>query len=319
MQRTNVVIRSFEWDDLPAMVDVTNRSVECNQEDQFVTLEALTARFAAPYFSPQANSFVALVDGQLVGYCTAELDPRNGRGWGLGHVHPAWRGQGIGTALLRRADDRHRERAAQELAPGMEVVCTRHSRDINTPAVTLLEAEGYQVARVTWFMRMTLDVPITPSALPEGISLHPFSLEQDTYAVYEAINEFFKDNWGFVALPFDVWRHYNVGSQVKEALWLVARNDNQIVGVCLCRPWGDGEPDLGWVDPLGVRADWRRRGLGSALLQHGFRRLQEHGYTAVGLDVDSENQTNAVGLYERAGMHVHRRYLIYQKTLTREQ
>ncbi len=67
-----------------------------------------------------------------------------------------------------------------------------------------------------------------------------------------------------------------------------------------------------------MRADWRKRGLGSTLLRHGFYRLQEQGFTTVGLEVDSENQTNAVSLYERAGMHIHRRYLIYQKTLGSE-
>ncbi len=97
MKHNDVVIRPFAFDDLPAMVEVTNRSVECNQEDQYVTLEALKERFTAPYFFPEANCFVAVVKDRLVGYCTAELDPRNGRGWGLGHVHPETRRHGIGN------------------------------------------------------------------------------------------------------------------------------------------------------------------------------------------------------------------------------
>ncbi|CAG0986709.1 partial Mycothiol acetyltransferase, partial [Anaerolineae bacterium] len=303
MKRDHVIIRPFEWDDLPAMVEVANRSIECNQEDQYVTLESLQENFNRPYFYPLANCFVALVDGRVVGYTTAELDPRNGQGWGVGYVHPDVRRQGIGTALLRRADARHRERAPQELPAGMPIVCTRYTRDVNTPAVTLLENEGYHVARVTWFMRMKLDVPLAPPNLPEGITLRPFNLERDAYAVYEATNEFFKDNWGFVALPYDVWGHYNLRPQMDESLWLVALDGDQIAGICLCRPWGEGEPGLGWVAPLGVRSNWRKKGLGSALLRYGFYRLQERGYTAVGLDVDSENKTNAVGLYEHAGMH----------------
>lgn len=318
MKLDHVVIRPFEWDDLPAMVEVANRSIECNQEDQYVTLESLQENFNRPYFYPLVNCFVARVDDRIVGYTTAELDPRNGQGWGTGYVHPAVRRQGIGTALLRRADERHRERATQELPAGMPVVCTRYSRDVNTAAITLLENEGYQVARVTWFMRMDFDAPIAPPALPDGITLRPFNLERDAYAVYEAINEFFKDNWGFVALPYDVWCHYSLRPEMDESLWLVALDGDQIAGICLCRPWGEGDPSLGWVAPLGVRSNWRKRGLGSALLRYGFHRLQERGFAAVGLDVDSENQTNAVGLYERAGMHVTNRYLIYRKTLVAE-
>jgi ribosomal protein S18 acetylase RimI-like enzyme len=36
----------------------------------------------------------------------------------------------------------------------------------------------------------------------------------------------------------------------------------------------------------------------------------------VDLGVDSENPTGAVGLYERAGMHVIRRYDVFERRLT---
>jgi ribosomal protein S18 acetylase RimI-like enzyme len=35
----------------------------------------------------------------------------------------------------------------------------------------------------------------------------------------------------------------------------------------------------------------------------------------VGLEVDSENESGATRLYERAGMHVTRRYATYEKAL----
>jgi ribosomal protein S18 acetylase RimI-like enzyme len=92
-------------------------------------------------------------------------------------------------------------------------------------------------------------------------------------------------------------------------------DDQKIAGMCLCRAWGDTEPGLGWVEPLGVRSDWRKRGLGGALLRYGLHTMQAHGFTLGGLEVDSENRTNAVALYERAGMHVHKRYLIYRKAI----
>jgi ribosomal protein S18 acetylase RimI-like enzyme len=66
---------------------------------------------------------------------------------------------------------------------------------------------------------------------------------------------------------------------------------------------------------LGVRENYRGHGLGSALLQQGFRVLQAHGFTAAELDVDSENTSNAVALYERAGMTADRCYLTYRKVL----
>jgi ribosomal protein S18 acetylase RimI-like enzyme len=56
------------------------------------------------------------------------------------------------------------------------------------------------------------------------------------------------------------------------------------------------------VGTLGVRREWRRQGLGAALLQRAFVALYDRGLSTIGLGVDAENPTGALGLYERAGM-----------------
>lgn len=310
-----LTIRHFEWDDLPALVDVINCAVEVDQEDQYTNLEALRVRFEQPYFDPQDNCLIAVLpDGRISGMCTAELHPLLGVAWGMGYVHPAFRKQGIGTKLLRAADDRHRERAHNELQPDMSLVCTRHCRDTSA-AVPLFEAEGYEVTRVSWFMRMDLSDPVEVPPLPEGIALRPFDRERDAVAVHQAQDNIFCNNWGYMTVPHEVWAHYAFSETFDPSLWLVAMDGDQIAGLCLCRAWGDTEPGLGWVEPLGVRSDWRKRGLGSTLLRYGLQKMQAHGFTIGGLEVDSENTTNAVALYERAGMHVHKRYLIYRKAI----
>ena len=67
---------------------------------------------------------------------------------------------------------------------------------------------------------------------------------------------------------------------------------------------------------LGVRPQWRRRGLGTALLVASFRLFWERGLKAVGLGVDGENTTGAVRLYERAGMRVVHRFDSYEKEIS---
>ena len=64
---------------------------------------------------------------------------------------------------------------------------------------------------------------------------------------------------------------------------------------------------------LGVVPARRRRGLAQALLQRVFSEFASRGYKRVGLGVDAENPTGAVRLYERAGMHVARVNLQYEK------
>ena len=72
---------------------------------------------------------------------------------------------------------------------------------------------------------------------------------------------------------------------------------------------------VGWVDVLGVRRDWRRRGLGEALLHLAFRELYDRGQRRVGLGVDAENTTGATHLYERVGMKPSSQDDVYEKPL----
>jgi ribosomal protein S18 acetylase RimI-like enzyme len=55
--------------------------------------------------------------------------------------------------------------------------------------------------------------------------------------------------------------------------------------------------------------------LGIALLLHSFSEFYRRGKYKVGLGVDSQNLTGATRLYERAGMHVARTYISYEKEL----
>jgi ribosomal protein S18 acetylase RimI-like enzyme len=76
-----------------------------------------------------------------------------------------------------------------------------------------------------------------------------------------------------------------------------------------------GDPTYGWINVLGVRAPWRRRGIAIALLARTFADFEARGATRVGLGVDAENPTGAVGLYERAGMSVSQRNDTYERLL----
>ena len=77
-------------------------------------------------------------------------------------------------------------------------------------------------------------------------------------------------------------------------------------------------PDVaggGYVGAIGVRPAWRGQGLGKALLQRTFAEFRRRGTTRVTLDVDSQNATGAVALYERVGMHVDTCGVAFEKTL----
>jgi ribosomal protein S18 acetylase RimI-like enzyme len=69
---------------------------------------------------------------------------------------------------------------------------------------------------------------------------------------------------------------------------------------------------IGWIGDLGVLAQARGRGVGRALLEHGFELLAQRGFSRIRLNVDSGNETGATRLYERAGMRVRRSFDLYE-------
>jgi ribosomal protein S18 acetylase RimI-like enzyme len=134
--------------------------------------------------------------------------------------------------------------------------------------------------------------------------------------VYEAHMDAFADHWDFRRQPYEDWRSYAVEShRFDPTLWWLVEDGGELAGLAMNAWHGSGDPGYGWIHVLGVRPQWRKRGIASALLLHSFRDFGERGATRVGLGVDAENTTGAVRLYERAGMRPERRTDIYEKVL----
>jgi GNAT superfamily N-acetyltransferase len=64
-----------------------------------------------------------------------------------------------------------------------------------------------------------------------------------------------------------------------------------------------GDPGCGWISTLGVLPDRRGWGIGTALLTDAPAAFKARSLPRGGLDVDVENESGALRLYERAGMH----------------
>ena len=71
----------------------------------------------------------------------------------------------------------------------------------------------------------------------------------------------------------------------------------------------------GWTSKLGVRAGWRGIGLAKALLAASMQAFAADGMQYAGLDVDSDNPTGAVGLYNALGYQVQHRAAHWTKDM----
>jgi mycothiol synthase len=226
------------------------------------------------------------------------------------YVATEFRGRGVGTALRQWAAEYAGQ--AMRLAPVEDQVLVQQF--IPSPATSarqLLEAAGYRAVRETFVMETTLERPLPEPAWPPGIAVRSFKPGQDDRATFAAVEDAFRDLWGRPPGTFERFAALTSAPGFDPGLWLLAIDGEEIAATGLAR----GLSDEGWIDVIGVRRPWRRRGLGLALLHSLFAALQARGMRTAALSVDAESQTGAPRLYGRAGMTVRTSYLRYRKEL----
>ena len=175
----------------------------------------------------------------------------------------------------------------------------------------MLLARGCLKVRDTFLMRIRLSdemIHNAMTALPAGVSARPLRPPDDIPALHAATEEAFAEHFNFEPTTLDDFALL-VASEVEPERWLLAVDSGEVVGevLAMCR-----EHDI-WIESVSVRKPWRGRGLALALLQRQFAALHAEGHDDVFLGVDAQNATGAVRLYERAGMHVWRRFDVFQK------
>jgi mycothiol synthase len=215
-----------------------------------------------------------------------------------------------------------------EVAPVLVAAAEAHAREtVEEPVLrgfvqgdepqlrAAFEAAGWKPVRHSFQMRIELDHYIPEPEWPDGLVLRN-AREGEEERVYEAHMDSFQDHWDFRPQPFEDWKRYATGGNRYDlSLWWLVEDGDELAALSLNAWHFSGDPQFGWVHVLGVRPQWRRRGLGTALLHHSFRDFASRGATRVGLGVDGENTTGAVRLYEQVGMRVVRRNDTYEKSL----
>lgn len=308
-----MTVRRPGWDDLPAVLELARAADVAVIGDSDWIEEDLRAEWRE--LDLERDAWLVERDGELAGYAT--FAATGGRLRADGYVHPRHRGRGVGTELLRLTEER--AAAEAERVPAPERVYLQNATllgdgDRCTPR--LYERGGYAPVRHFWRLVAHLDtLPETePRPLPPGVELVPYDHPHDAEAVHAAYEEAFRDHWEHRPTPFDEWARRRFGDQrFDPSLWLLARAGDELAGFAL-NAWKTGG-DWGWVDALGVRPAWRRRGIAEALLHAAFAEFRRRGETRVALGVDAQSPTGATRLYERAGMRVFWRAVVWEKEL----
>ena len=233
-----------------------------------------------------------------VGWC----DPLPGSDivFAAGAVRQGWKGRGLGSELIDRAEAcaaRHGARRIHQFGVGDDAA-----------AAQLFTMRGYRDVR--HFFHMAIELAEAPDVPDVPVEPMP---EEDARAFHAALDESFQDHWEHHSTPFEEWWSRHEANPNRDlSLWFLVRDGGEIAAVARNEANRNGG---GYVGALGVRRAYRGKGYAKALLLHTFREFHERGMPRVTLGVDASNPTGATHLYERVGMHVEQENVVFEKTL----
>jgi mycothiol synthase len=243
-----------------------------------------------------ADARVAELDGRIVAYGAVR------RLGAMIAVEPRFRRGGIGRALVAWAERRERER-------GRDV----HRQWLGAADVELrnvLTESGYTPVRSYFRMVRGLTGVEDPGPAPDGIRFRPLDLELDAVAVHALDDLSFSAVADYTPTSLEQFREEHL-SDLDPGLSVIAETrDGGMAGFLLARVWR--EPGAGFIDVLAVQPARQGRGLGSALLRHGFAAFAGAGLREAQLGVASDNP-RAFALYERVGMRQKFRFDVYER------
>lgn len=302
------VRRPAAWGDLDAVVELYHACDRADADVEDPVRQMLEEDWHRTGFDFDRHSCLVVTDAGRVA-AHAEVFGRNPElsvdTWV--RVHPDHRGRGLGAALLTWAEER-----ADKIIPRDKTPKIYNSAPTTDRAAwDLLVQRGYEPVRVFWHMERDLSGGIDDAQPVAGVTIRPFQAGDpaDADAMYHALEGAFAEHWGFEPFAREAYDR-ELERRDQTLIWFAVAVD-EVVGV-LTAVIVEG---TGWIDDLGVRKPWRRRGIGRSLLLRSFAALAERGLGTVMLNVDSTNTTGATHVYESVGMRVRRAWNVFEKPL----
>ncbi len=230
-----------------------------------------------------------------------------------GFVKPAFRGKGVGTALLEKLELRCREKAeeAEHLA-NLEIAANASGTEL--AAQELLKNHDYYTAFNMLGMDLTSDTVLQEiPAVPDGYELRAVKPEHhlmiwqsigDAYDARNAENKRFGE-----AVRKESYKPYSSGDP---SLMFVAweLQSERIAGQVLCTILNNGNAE---VLEVSVGVGHQRKGLGRFLLLNALHELRSRGVELITIGTRAENPTEAWRLYENVGFRPGKDFLRWRK------
>lgn len=309
-------------EDIPALARLLAAVEQVDRTGEHYNEADLAEELANPDIELGKDVVGAFSADELVGYFS--VYPRSSDEAQLkvhveGAVHPSWRGRGIGSRLVEgmraRADEVHAERR-----PDLPALYAVSGLSANEGQERLLTDFGWVAERWNFMMRANLEAVAVeaPPEVADGLELRRYRPE-DAEAMRASHNAAFVDHPEFTPWTDVMWKQWVTGSRNfrPELSFVVVESGHpeRIVAYLQSNEYDAHFEATGrreaYVAKVGTLREFRGRGLAAALLRHALAAYREAGFDEASLDVDSENPTGALGIYERAGFEVESRWTNY--------
>lgn len=308
-------------DDYTGMAAVRSGSSDWDQVDprsareEVPTADELAATFPLTEVRGHPDLLIATIDEQIIGYAHALWRWTEVTGervyLHLGYVLPAWRGRGIGSAMLHWSQRRISEIAAQDNQEGPATFATNVS-STEREADALMQHEEYVAVRRLSDMVLEPTVFASAPAFPAAVERRPL-MPEHFGAVYAAWKDAFANIWTSTPPGQEDFEEFVgdnfAGAGFDPTLCDVAWSEDQVVGFVL----GRISTGVGVVTEVAVRPRWQRRGIARSLMQYALNSLDERGVLQVRLFTDADDGQGARSLYERLGFRECKQHVFYRK------
>lgn len=274
-----------------------------------------------PHMDVTQNVFLVERDGEVVAYQSVRGYPEASGLYCYNHhgfVLPEYKKRGIGRAMIQHSETVLRALAGKHPADAdktFQVFVDSQQTDL----AELLAQAGY--APIRYFNRMLrphLDnIPDVP--LPEGLEIRPVTPDQ-MHAIWQADVAAFSEHWGETEHTEEDYQRWLKRPFIQPDYWHIAWDGNRIAGLVL--NFIDQEENetfnrkRGLTDDIGTLKEYRGRGIAQALITRGLKQFRDVGMTEASLDVDTENATGALRLYEKLGYRPIQTMAAYRKSFT---
>lgn len=258
--------------------------------------------------NPAENRWVVSTpDNQIVGYAILfEFAP--GDFMLYAYVHSDFAGRGIGTQLLQAGEQR-----ARDMMPPTGAVYLRSVNAGDTPAAAaLFTGQGFHIKTHVFVLTLEMSAPPPVAQWPDGLPCRLARIPADNRAVWELVEAGYVVP-GRVRREFETWepRVMNAPGFDPTLFWVVENPAGELVGAL----YASNNETYTDVYQMVTREDFRRRGIGTNLLYTLFNAAWERGWRRVMLNVSADNPTNALSLYQKAGLKVQHHFVKWEKGL----